>query len=82
MGVELALEVLQLRFGAAALQVLADVFGPVPLSRHPDGDAYSDYQQVEHGIAQEEEHRILPRTLHRRMVGARRYSEAEEKVYE
>ena len=82
MGIELALEVLQFRFGAAPLQVLADVFGPVPLSRHPDGDAYSDYQQVEHGIAQEEEHRILPRTLHRRMVGPRRYPEAEEKVYE
>lgn len=80
-GVQLALEVLQLGLGVAVLQLLAGRLGAVPAARHPDGDPHADNQRVERGVAQEEAHAVLPRTVGGRVVPrVGRQHVAEEQV--
>ena len=82
MGVQLAFEVLQLGLCAAVFELLAGCFGAVPAAGHADGDTYAHDQQVEHQVAGEEPHRVLPGAFDRRAVHVGQQEMAEQQVDE
>ena len=83
MGVELALQVLELGLGAAFFQFAAHGFHLIPVAGHADRDAQSGYQGVKESVAGKEaddvlEVRLPGRAVARRVVGQILHQEVDD----